>query len=832
MRTKSAMALAILLAAAFLAGSRTAVAAGPDGAWVQLEASATGPFGRNGTSATFDSRRGRAIVLGGSFSSFYHGPIRGYDAKTWAFDLRDTAGWTSIASPASTPAALECVAVAYDSLADRVWAFGGAHYDAFTSALDRLDGTLHWLDAASPGDAWDSVATPAVAPAPRQRHTMILDAPRRRLIVFGGRGGDGHVLGDVWTYDLDGAGGWTQLASSGPAPVAREGHAAVIDPLRDRMLVFAGSDESGAALGDAWALDLGAAPAWTPLAATGSAPAGPVPAVYDPRDDRVLVLGGDRTNGVAVFELALAPAPTWRRLAPAGITPGRVNDRFAAVLDPLTHRVADLGSDSYSFPAYESRWLTDILHLDPLPPAQLTATLAPPRYASQATTLDWQVALAGPLYEPIALERVDGAGVTTIGAARPDPTGSLHFVDWGLVAGRHYDYRLRWFDGAAPARTPDTGVDTPPAPVSLAVSLDSLYERGDLVNVQWSVPDDSATWLAPMGLERSLDGGPWERVSTMFPELGHVSLATNSLPPETEVRHRLTWGPNIDDHASPAVGLTTLPVPVLKGSAANGAGAIVEWQYPPGRALTATASILYYNGWGPIDTLEADAAGVLHLDDPNVSPGNFASYRLGWDVGGATRFSPQVDVVIDFQNTGLLRLLAADSAAVTLTWSYPDYDTLRILTLERRESAGWSTLANLAPALPAVRRYVDHTAQPRAHYEYRVRWPVGGVELHSEALAVDVGGGPAPIPTPVFALERILPNPAANGFDIAFSLPDSRSATLQLVAVSGRRVSGKEVAGTGPHRVHVETAGLAAGVYLVELSHPAGKRVERVVVLR
>ena len=57
---------------------------------------------------------------------------------------------------------------------------------------------------------------------------------------------------------------------SGTPPSARDGHTAIYDPVRDRMVVFGGDD--GALRNDVWALTLSGSPAWSALAPVGTPP--------------------------------------------------------------------------------------------------------------------------------------------------------------------------------------------------------------------------------------------------------------------------------------------------------------------------------------------------------------------------------------------------------------------------------------------------------------------------------------------------------------------------------------------------------------------------------
>ncbi len=68
-------------------------------------------------------------------------------------------------------------------------------------------------------------------------------------------------------------GDWSQATPSGSTPGARTGHTAVYDPLKNRMIVFGGTDAHGNRYNDTWTLSLEGIPAWSQLAPAGILPA-------------------------------------------------------------------------------------------------------------------------------------------------------------------------------------------------------------------------------------------------------------------------------------------------------------------------------------------------------------------------------------------------------------------------------------------------------------------------------------------------------------------------------------------------------------------------------
>ena len=230
----------------------------------------------------------------------------------------------------------------YDPVRDRMVVFGG--YSG--SYLNDV-----WVLSLASTPAWTQLTPSGMPPTGRYFHSAIYDPVRDRMLVFGGSSG-ASGLGDVWALSLAGASTWTQLTPSGSPPSGRCGHSAIYDPLRDRMLVFGGY--ASASLNDVWALSLASAPSWTQLTPSGTLPArrGYHTAIYDPVRDRMVIFAGNSGSSPYlsndVWALSLASSPAWAQLTPSGAPPSE-RWEHSAVYDPIRDRMLVFGGNSDSY---------------------------------------------------------------------------------------------------------------------------------------------------------------------------------------------------------------------------------------------------------------------------------------------------------------------------------------------------------------------------------------------------------------------------------------------------------------------------------------------------
>src|SRR5262249_40688561 len=151
------------------------------------------------------------------------------------------------------------------------------------------------------------LTTTNAPPYGRQYASAVYDPMRDEMIVYGGFDGFSTVLDDTWSLSLATL-TWTKvLTPLTPAP-ARQYHAAIFDPLGDRMLVFGGSDASFNLLNDVWQFRPGPTPEWSHLTPEGTPPSArqQAAAVYDSRLHRMIVLGGQSSGPLSdLFALRL-----------------------------------------------------------------------------------------------------------------------------------------------------------------------------------------------------------------------------------------------------------------------------------------------------------------------------------------------------------------------------------------------------------------------------------------------------------------------------------------------------------------------------------------------
>jgi hypothetical protein len=265
---------------------------------------ATLPPRRAGASVIYDAPRQRLIVYGGAQDNLYA------TNDTWAYSLTG-GGWSFLGQG---PHTLQSHTAVFDPIANRMIVFGGRADGVAQNSVYSLSLT------GTP--TWSGISPTGTGPVGLYQHTAIFDVPRNRMIVYGGSTEFTGLMGDtIWVLSLAGTPSWSQLIASGARPPARWQHTAVFDAPRNRMLVFGGYTDFSNTLADptVWALDLAGPPAWSPLSVGGGAtPMADHVAVYDPSRDAMLAAGQDLSS---VQALNLSSSPSWGALGLVGPAP-------------------------------------------------------------------------------------------------------------------------------------------------------------------------------------------------------------------------------------------------------------------------------------------------------------------------------------------------------------------------------------------------------------------------------------------------------------------------------------------------------------------------------
>jgi hypothetical protein len=235
-------------------------------------------------------------------------------------------------------------AMVYDEAHRQLLLFGGTGTEGTSPSGDRSS-TWKW-----DGTTWTRLD--ATGPTPRYLVSIVYDAARQRVVLYGGQTGvfpNITVLSDTWEWDGT---AWVQKATSGPS--ARVHQSMTFDRARGRVVLYGGFNSSTQQqLTDIWEWD-----GTTWRQATGSGPANSVAlnVAYDEKSAALYLYsmpenGGavtaSRWNGTAVSAApGAAPAcvPIRGQLAALGSTPGGLLfyvhscDQTGTTIQPQTWR--------------------------------------------------------------------------------------------------------------------------------------------------------------------------------------------------------------------------------------------------------------------------------------------------------------------------------------------------------------------------------------------------------------------------------------------------------------------------------------------------------------
>lgn len=258
--------------------------------WSMITPSGGPPIARDSHSAVYDSTSGTMIVFGGKNligTSCY--------ADTWLLHGATGASPSWTAGPTGPSGRFGASAV-YDSVSNEVILFGGrcggtVYNDVWIlKNANAVGGTPTWtgpFPGAISGRAYHSAGYDP------NTNTMTVFGGTNGSTVLN----DTWVLTNANGTGTDGT--WTQLTPYGALPPARYAQSTAYDPKLNRMMIFGGSPNTPPQFNDAWVLynanGMGAQPTWVPLSFSSSLPAarGEASIVYDQNAGTAMLFGGD-----------------------------------------------------------------------------------------------------------------------------------------------------------------------------------------------------------------------------------------------------------------------------------------------------------------------------------------------------------------------------------------------------------------------------------------------------------------------------------------------------------------------------------------------------------
>lgn len=221
------------------------------------------------------------------------------------------------ASPRLSPSGRAGFGMTYDARNNVVVLFGGYSGKNAVGPTGVLSDTWVW-----DGLNWSRPETNPT-PAARAGASMVFDAARDNVVLFGGSNGPSqlNLLSDTWTWD---GRSWT-LHHPSMSPPARTRGAMTYDP-RTRLVILFGGQSASGWLADTWAWN---GTTWTDQKSTVHPEARSGASFEYDQVGQVLVLTGGLSATGLIGDTWSWDGQQWRRLTPPTQVPGRFASSFA-----------------------------------------------------------------------------------------------------------------------------------------------------------------------------------------------------------------------------------------------------------------------------------------------------------------------------------------------------------------------------------------------------------------------------------------------------------------------------------------------------------------------
>jgi len=163
-----------------------------------------------------------------------------------------------------------------------------------------------------------------------------------------------------------------------------------------------------------------------------------------------------------------------------------------------------------------------------------------------------------------------------------------------------------------------------------------------------------------------------------------------------------------------------------------------------------------------------------------------------------------------------------------MTWYAANGSGERMNLYRRAVPGDWSLVGDISANGTGLLTYTDVDAVAGRSYEYRIGVMIGGTEQMLGQVWVDV-----PVKAS-FGLSRLANTSSRGPLQFAVSLPSAAPATLELIDISGRRVTSMDLTslGGGDHQVKMDAASAHSGVYFARLTQSSKMLSTRVVLVR
>ena len=672
------------------------------------------------------------------------------------------------------------------------------------------------------------------------------------------------------------------IPATTPRPAGRAYSSGIYDPVESRFVIHAGFNNGG--LSDTWALPLAVEHTWEQLQPGGIAPASRWihSAIYDPDSGRMIIFGG--VNTADLRELTWGTAVDMNPPVIQGLFPS-----FGQVGDAVTITGTSLGNASgvtfngVSAEITGASYTVVQTHV-PLGATSGLVTVTTP-FGTAASSdsfvvgtrptllsaqpdsgkIDAIINLIGHDFTGVSSVSFSGTGTATftivsdsVIAVVVDPaavTGPVTATNQFGTTTSSWTFRVLPWD---------------PKP-RIAAIKDAPNDQGGKVIVEWYASDYDAkriktvtgyrVWRrAPLDLISMASAGsnmrpmpvprdaPWLGAAGEFWEpIGSVSAA--------QLGGYAFTAPTIQDSLSDSNPYTAFFIQALTSdallfySSSADSGYSVDNLSPPmpvpfvaqygeqSNVLHWTQSsardwheFRLYRGVSPDFVPGSENLVIATRDTQYVDSRGGYYYKLSaLDVHG--NVSHYALVSPDVPLASVASGVSADEEAdrITVTWYSGGNPGLAATVYRRTTASDWVALAPVVGDSRGYLRYEDTAVTTGSRYGYRLGIRDGGTEVFAGEIW-------ATAQRPTLSLTGIVPNPGrGNTLAAHFVLASAEAARLELMDISGRRVSVSDVGSLGPGR-HVIDLGrgsrLAPGVYLLRLTQGRRVATARAVILQ